>query len=116
MKSAAPLEAVQEAHEPFETGELGRDPQHFEKAPADLRAQVDASLEMQMVSVRLPKQLISELKLVADYRGIGYQPLMRDILQRFARCEISQIAKELVEQERDRQAIEAARAAKLKRA
>ena len=109
-KSAA-VEAVPEPHEPFDTGELGRDPEHFEKAPADLRTQVDLALDMQMVSVRLPKVLIAELKLIGDYRGIGYQPLMRDVLHRFSRCEMLQIASEMQEAEKARATIAAAQEA-----
>jgi predicted DNA-binding ribbon-helix-helix protein len=61
-----------------------------------------------MISIRLRKELISELKLIADYRGISYQPLIRDVLSRFARAEVRQIASELREQQKAHEEIERA--------
>ncbi len=92
--------------DPWETGELGRDEQSVECAPEDLRKEIDEALELQMISMRLQKDLVATLKLIADYRGIGYQPLIRDVLGRFARSEIIQMAKELQEQKKAREAVE----------
>jgi hypothetical protein len=89
------LKTAPEEREPWDTGELGRDEKYVACAPPELKAEVEAALELQMISIRLQKDLIAELKLIADYRGIGYQPLMRDVLGRFARAEIMQIATEL---------------------
>ncbi len=86
--------------DPWDTGELGRDEKYVERAPAELREEVDAALELQMISIRLIKENIKELKFIAEYRGIGYQPLIRDVLARFARSEISLIARELQEQKK----------------
>ncbi len=36
----------------------------------------------------MPVNLIKQLKIISGYHGIGYQPLMRDILGCFARAEI----------------------------
>jgi len=71
-----------------------------------LKAEIEAAFELQMISIRLQKALISELKFIADYRGIGYQPLMRDVLRRFTRAEMIQIANELQEQKKAREAID----------
>ncbi len=49
---------------------------------------------MQMISIRLHKELIEDFKKIAEFRGIGYQPLMRDALQRFAAAEYKLIATE----------------------
>ncbi len=80
--------------DPWETGKLGRDEQFVECAPEELRREIDEALELQMVSMRLQKDLISM------YRGIGYRPLIRDILGRFARPEIILIAKEAQEKKK----------------
>jgi hypothetical protein len=101
------IEAVPDPADAWESGALGRDCEQVEKATADLIKEVEASLEMQMISIRFPKQLIDELKLIAQYRGVGYQPLIRDIAARFARSEILLIAQELQEQEKARAAVEA---------
>lgn len=52
---------------------------------------LDDSLDMQSVSIRLPKSLIRHYKLIADFHGVGYQPLMRDVLQRFIPTELQHI-------------------------
>lgn len=68
----------------WESGELGASAAHAQPAPQSLDAEIDASLGLQAISIRLPKQLIDAYKLIAAHHGVGYQPLMRDILQRFA--------------------------------
>jgi hypothetical protein len=100
------LKAVPEQKDPWDTGELGRDERYAECATPELKQEIESALEMQMISVRLQKALIAELKLIADYRGIGYQPLMRDVLARFARAEIMQIATELREQQKARETVD----------
>lgn len=69
--------------EAWESGALGTDETHVRAAPAELEASIDASLGLQAISIRLPKQLIEAYKLISAHHGVGYQPLMRDILQRF---------------------------------
>lgn len=69
--------------EAWDTGELGRSAEHATATSADMQAAMEASLGMQSISIRLPKQLIDAYKLIGAHHGIGYQPLMRDILQRF---------------------------------
>lgn len=100
------LKAVVEEREPWDTGELGKDEKYVACAPDGLKAEVEAALELQMISIRLQKDLIAELKLIADYRGIGYQPLMRDVLGRFARSEIMQIATEMRDLQKARATLE----------
>ena len=60
-------------------------------APEDEAAEVQQALNLQMVSMRLQPQLIKNQKSIADYYGIGYQPMIRDLLNRFARSESRQI-------------------------
>lgn len=67
----------------WETGALGASETHARPAPASLETEIDAALGLQAISIRLPKQLIDAYKLIAAHHGVGYQPLMRDILQRF---------------------------------
>lgn len=110
FKTAAAPEA-----DPWETGELGRDEKFVECAPEELKREINEALELQMISMRLQKDLVSALKVIADYRGIGYQPLMRDVLSRFARLEIIQIAKELQEQKKAREVLDQACAEKEQR-
>jgi predicted DNA binding CopG/RHH family protein len=69
--------------EAWDSAELGASEEHAKAVNRGLEAEVDASLGLQAISIRLPKQLIDAYKLIAAHHGIGYQPLMRDILQRF---------------------------------
>lgn len=62
---------------------------------------IDDSLGMQMISIRLQRDLISVLKEIATFHGIGYQPMVRDLLHRFAVSEIKAIlSKRLAEADR----------------
>lgn len=63
--------------------QLGADPEHAQIASREHEQALDAALGMQTISIRLPKQMIEAYKLIAAHHGVGYQPLMRDILQRF---------------------------------
>jgi hypothetical protein len=74
---------IDSTDEAWDSGALGASEAHAELAPAGLDEQIDASLGLQAISIRLPKQLIEAYKLIAAHHGLGYQPLMRDILQRF---------------------------------
>lgn len=69
--------------EAWESGTLGASMEHAKPVAIELDQAIDASLGMQSISIRLPKQLIDAYKLIAAHHGVGYQPLMRDILQRF---------------------------------
>lgn len=62
-------------------------------APAEIEEAVEQSLAMQMISLRLPNRLIDDLKLIAKNEGLGYQPLMRRVLMRFASAELKTMAR-----------------------
>lgn len=80
-KTTTKIESTDEA---WESRVLGASIEHAKPAPENLQAEVDAALGLQPISIRLPKQLIDAYKLIAAHHGVGYQPLMRDILQRYA--------------------------------
>ena len=69
----------------WDTGELGRDVQYVAVADASHDAALDEALGLQSISIRLPKELISQYKLIAHFHGVGYQPLMRDVGRRHIR-------------------------------
>jgi hypothetical protein len=71
--------------DPWETGKLGNDERYARRVSAAEESRIDAALGLRTISIRLPERLIEQLKLIATHRGIGYQPLMRDVLSRFAR-------------------------------
>jgi len=91
----------------WESGEYGLDEAFIKVTDAAEAAEVDGALDLKMISIRLQNDLIKKLKLIAKYHGIGYQSLIRTLLQRFTRGELMQIAMELEEIEKIEQTLEA---------
>ena len=91
MSQETKIEGTDEA---WEKRELGCDAEFAEVADIDENL-IDDSLDLQLISIRLQKSLIEDFKLIAKINGIGYQPLMRQILKRFADCEKKKIIREL---------------------
>jgi hypothetical protein len=79
----------------WETGSLGNSLVHAKRAPAEVEAQVEAAAGMKLVTIRLPVPMIDALKAIAQHHGIGYQPMVRDLLGRFASSEIQNILQEM---------------------
>jgi hypothetical protein len=73
--------------EAWESGQFGRDLDHAQPAPPELEAQIDESLGMQVTSIRLTTELLGDLKKIAACRGVAYQALIRDALQKFVAAE-----------------------------
>ncbi len=85
----------------WEDGELGRSDQHAKKAPAELERQIDDALGLQAISIRLPKATIETYKNLAEIHGVGYQPLMRDAICRWAESELKMLLIGAVESQRE---------------
>jgi len=81
-------------HDPWDTGKLGRSLEDVGVVDNDTCAAIDQSLGLHPVSIRLEKRLIANLKLIADCRGVAYQPLIRDLLNRFVVSELKEILSE----------------------
>jgi uncharacterized protein (DUF4415 family) len=81
--------------DPWDTGELGRDEQYAKRATPEKEIEVDAALGLQLISIRLQKKMIEDLKFIAKAHGVGYQPLIRDILDRFIAHEVKAIVREV---------------------
>lgn len=82
--------------EAWEDGALGRD-EKFAKADdksRELEALIDDSLKLKLISIRMKESLISDLKLIAKNEGLGYQPLMKQVLERFVDAELKRYARE----------------------
>ena len=80
----------------WEAGRLGDSIQHAVRATDEHASQVDDALALQMISIRLPRALISDLKLIAEKEGLGYQPLIRRVLTRFSQAEFRNMAHEIL--------------------
>ncbi len=70
------------------SGKFGNDGAHVKAAPPEAGQSLDDALELQAISIRLNKGLLRDLKHIAEWHGIGYQPMIRDLLSRFASSEI----------------------------
>ncbi len=83
--------------DPWDTGELGRSLEHAVLVDDEqAEAALDRSLNLQLISIRLEKDLIDAFKLIASRnKNIGYQTLMRQSLKRFAVAEVKRIANEM---------------------
>ncbi|MDP1697745.1 MAG: hypothetical protein Q8L45_08180 [Xanthomonadaceae bacterium] len=79
---------------PWENGTLGRDEAHVMALDAKTSRETDDATGLQMISIRLEKSLLRDLKEIAAQHGIGYQPMVRDLLHRFATAEIKTLLQE----------------------
>jgi hypothetical protein len=96
MKKSTGIAATSDA---WEQGTLGRDEAFVRRSSPAREQAVDDALGLQMISIRLPRELLSRVKMIAEYRGVAYQPLMRDVLGRWARAEMVEIARQARAQE-----------------
>ena len=85
--------------EAWESGQLGADEEHVKVAPTQ-EQQLDAALDLHPISIRLQRGLLDNLKAIAQLNGIGYQPLIRQVLTRFVDGEIRSMLASRVAEER----------------
>jgi predicted DNA binding CopG/RHH family protein len=78
----------------WESGELGENADSVKVASAETTKAINDALGLQMISIRLPKSVIDDFKVIAQIEGIGYQPLMRIALTRFAEYETKRVMRE----------------------
>lgn len=78
----------------WESGELGENLASTRIVDNETERAVQESLGMQLISIRLPKSVIEDFKVIAQIEGIGYQPMMREALVRFAESESKRIMRE----------------------
>lgn len=93
-------EKILGTEEAWDSEQLGADEAHARPVSPEIAKQIEESLGMQLISIRLEKALIDSFKLLGEFHGIGYQPLMRDALNRFAAAEMKNIVSGLVQSQR----------------
>jgi hypothetical protein len=99
MSQTIPSDKIHDTTDAWDpSGVLGNTEEFTAVAP-DVSAVVDASLGLQPISIRLQKDLLESLKQLAKLHGIGYQPLVRQVLTRFVDCEMKRLLNEKVAQE-----------------
>ena len=87
------LRKIPDSDDAWDSGQLGRAAENARPAAEDIEKAIDTSLGLQLISIRLQKSLIEDFKAIASLNGIGYQPLMRQILKRFVDGEKKRIAR-----------------------
>lgn len=80
--------------EAWDTRALGAEVEFAIAIEGTGEALIDTALELQPISIRLQKSLIEDFKHIAQLHGIGYQPLMRQVLTRFANGEKKRLLRE----------------------
>ena len=88
---------IESTSEAWDSGELGQDEEFVKKADFDETA-FNEALELQMISIRLQKSLIEDLKAFAKIHEIGYQPLMKIILQRWVDGELKTLGNQMMKE------------------
>ena len=92
------LPKIPATDEAWEEGQLGRDAEFAVEADENIEAQIDEALDLKLISIRLQKSLIDDFKYIASVNNIGYQTLMRQILQRFADSEKKKILRDYADE------------------
>lgn len=82
---------IKDTTEVWDDRTLGADEAHAVVADESHETALDEALGLQSISIRLPRQLISQFKLISHFHGVGYQPLMRDVLARFVPAALREI-------------------------
>ncbi len=84
---------IQDTVEAWESGALGRDEDFVQAVEIDELA-IDDAIELKSISIRMPKNLLDDLKDIARITGLGYQPLMKQVLARFVESEKKRLLRE----------------------
>jgi predicted DNA binding CopG/RHH family protein len=89
---------IESTSDAWETGQLGQDEKFVEKANLG-ESDFNEALELQMISIRLQKSLINDLKAFAKIHEVGYQPLMKMILKRWVDGEFKTLGNQYMQQQ-----------------
>ncbi len=73
--------------EAWDNRDLGATEEFVRKVSKDREKALDEKLGLQIISVRLQKSLINDLKKLAGENGLGYQPYLRQVLTKHVRDE-----------------------------
>lgn len=94
-KAKATRKGIPGTESNWESGKLGMNIGTMKEAEDELESALDDALSLKPISIRLQERLIEQLKVIAAFHGVGYQPLIRDVLQRFAGHEIKHLLEQI---------------------
>jgi len=81
---------LEEAPCRWESGELGDSIPHARAVSTAHAAAVDEALGLQAVDIRLPKQLLDDLDLIASEQGLARPALIRRVLAQFVAAQLAE--------------------------
>jgi uncharacterized protein (DUF4415 family) len=88
-------EKIEGTSEAWETRILGGSEEHAVRSTQPVKEEaIDAAFGLELVTLRVDTEVLQGLKEIAQYRGVGYHPLIRQMLRRFVNNELKQIALE----------------------
>jgi len=88
---------IPDTEEAWEERTLGADEKFVEVVDQAEEELINEAAGTQLISIRMSKCMIDDFKMIASLNGsIGYQTLMKQILQRFVDGEKKRILRELV--------------------
>lgn len=90
---AKPKKPVPGGTDAWESGRLGASKEHAVARSRLQEQAVDDALDLQLISIRLPKAMIEDLKFLAAREGLGYQPLIRRVMKRYVQGEFKAIVR-----------------------
>lgn len=79
------LDELTADHEKWDNRELGASAEHFAFLSDEEQKKMDDAEGLQAISIRLNKSLLETLKGLSKVEGIGYQPLIRQVLTKYAK-------------------------------
>ncbi|MDP2267292.1 MAG: hypothetical protein Q8J70_12130 [Thiobacillus sp.] len=94
MSSKSKIPSTDEA---WENRTLGAEEAYVQVADASIENEFDEASGTQLISIRMQKTMIDELKVIAMLNNdIGYQTLIKQMLQRFIEAEKKKVWNEMV--------------------
>ncbi len=80
------IKTIEGSNEAWDSRKLGNDEKYVKTVKLD-ETMINEALKLKMISIRMQESLIDDMKMIGEIHGIGYQPLIRQIIKRFVECE-----------------------------
>ena len=90
------MAAFEQESAKWDAKEFGASQEHAVKASNQALEDLHEAAGMKAVSIRMPIEMIQAYKYIAAHHGIGYQPMIKQILARFIESEQKMLANELI--------------------
>lgn len=97
---------IEDTIENWESGALGTDVEYVTVSEDATDSVINDALDLKAISIRLEKSLIDDFKAFSRIYGVGYQPLIRQVLTRFAAGEKRMLIKQMKAREAEEDAEE----------